>query len=143
MDAANLTFADLPVDVIAEIAHQSIEMFRLMTRIHHKFGLWTIGQKCVNWFKMIDSRGATTLDGLYHSFDNQPALISDSERRWYQYGRLHRFNGPAIINNDYQAWYYEGNRHRSDGPAITRGPYHAWWIHGTPVKGPNDTPQKK
>ena len=78
--------------------------------------------------------GSTYLNGILHSFDDRPAVITASGNRgWYRNGKLHRENGPAVIRSDgtYE-WYINGKLHReNDLPAImwsdgTR----EWYTHG-------------
>jgi hypothetical protein len=66
-----------------------------------------------NVSKMIGSRhyrsssdGKTYLNGLLHSFDDQPAEVKSwmgqLQQYWYKNGKLHRDNGPAyIVKNQY------------------------------------------
>jgi len=91
---------------------------------------------------MIENNGTTTywLAGQMHRAGDSPALIETSshkrrihanshelgsyrmihktERRWYQYGKLHRRNGPAVVRNDGQwersTWYLNGVRQKKD-----------------------------
>ena len=64
----------------------------------------------------------TKLNGRYHSFNDQPAIIyTNGGQEWWKEGRIHRdsyFPGreddlPAVICVDgHQEWYKEGKRHR-------------------------------
>lgn len=53
----------------------------------------------------------TYLNGILHSFDDQPAVTDlNGKRMWYQHGKLHRDNDlPAVIyaNGDC-IWYING-----------------------------------
>ena len=34
--------------------------------------------------------------GQFHSYDDEPALITVAYSKWFHHGRLHRLDGPAI-----------------------------------------------
>lgn len=75
----------------------------------------------------------TYLNGLLHSFDDLPAIISNNYRVWYRHSKFHRDNDlPAVIcaNGD-QYWYQHDERHRdNDLPAIIcANGYQAWYQH--------------
>lgn len=49
-------------------------------------------------------------DDQIHRDDDLPAIeFDDGEKRWYQYGKLHRQKGPAIIvANGRSYWFLDG-----------------------------------
>lgn len=58
---------------------------------------------------------ATFCDGVFHSFNDNPALcIGDvfnkqsTNKMWINHGVLHRENGPAIINDTVSCFYFDG-----------------------------------
>jgi hypothetical protein len=58
-----------------------------------------------------DINSRTYLNGVLHSFDDQPAVITVlGSRKWYHNGLLHRDNGsPAIMSSDgTREWYTHG-----------------------------------
>lgn len=62
----------------------------------------------------------TAVMGLFHSFNDLPAVSGSIRSNWYYLGKLHRHVGPAIISHrsGYTiifAWYYYGH------PACTIG----------------------
>lgn len=74
-------------------------------------------------------------NGFYgiHRDNDLPAIISDNQCAWYQYGLLHRDSQPAEINyfNNYIAWYQHGVRHRTDGPAVYNAKYVPMFKYGS------------
>jgi hypothetical protein len=104
-------------------------------------------------FRSRDSDGNTYLNGLLHSYDDEPAFVSGNRRewywngllhrdgdlpavviegtaeRWYRYGKSHRDGDlPAHIAENYQEWNKDGNIHREgDLPAIIDGTCSSWY----------------
>jgi hypothetical protein len=98
--------------------------------------------------KFIDIEGSesilTTLDGKYHSFNDQPAIIwKDGTKFWLKNGEIHRENDlPAAIYSDgSKEWYINGQLHRdNDLPAIihikeNNGLWREWHKNGQFIKG--------
>lgn len=103
------------------------------------------------------------LDGLFHSIDDEPAVIcTDGSRLWYKHGKLHRDELPAFIerntlytdDNDDELtaeWYLDGVLHRNrDLPAVIKHRLlnlggnrqdRYWkleyWLHGRKHRGDN------
>jgi hypothetical protein len=76
----------------------------------------------------------TYLNGLLHSFNDEPAVIyaDGSTRKWYHNGLLHRENMPAVIWFDgTHEWFTNDLLHREDGPAVMwANGIHEWYRHG-------------
>ena len=74
-------------------------------------------------------QGATYLNGVLHSFNDQPAIQANDHQYWYRHGELHRDNGPAIIwTGMAQLWYSHGKRHRDDDlPAVIWADGNRYW----------------
>ena len=111
-------------------------------------------------FRHEDEFKCTLKNGLYHSFDDKPAIfIPDYSWEWIKDGKwhregdkpavieqggdvlkyynhdvLHRIGGPAITSNnieDFQhEWLVNGKHHRIDGPAIYDNANEEWWVDG-------------
>ena len=69
-----------------------------------------------------DGTWISELEGLCHSIDDQPAIITpDGTKEWYYRGLHHRLHKPAIITSQGKMLYYvKGERHRPlcEGPAF-------------------------
>jgi hypothetical protein len=81
----------------------------------------------------------TTLDGEYHSFNDQPAIIrSNGDKFWYKNGKAHRDNDlPAIeFANGTKVWYQNGLVHRENNlpAAIYLDGDKEWWKNGECIK---------
>lgn len=52
----------------------------------------------------------STIDssGLYHSINDEPALVVGDQKGWYQHGVFHRLNGPAHIMGGIHTYYING-----------------------------------
>ena len=65
-------------------------------------------------FRSESQNGNTYRNGLLHSFDDIPAVVSGGRQEWYKDGLLHR----------------EGDR-----PAVvSEGSYKQWWVNGVFVR---------
>lgn len=61
----------------------------------------------------------TMLEGKYHSFNGEPAIVLKSCKIWCRKGVLHNLGGPAILSTKKgEVWYCDGQMHRCDGPAV-------------------------
>ena len=92
-------------------------------------------------YKYTDEDGniRTTLDGEYHSFNDQPAIIYyDGEKRWFKNGQLHRDNDlPAIeYENGSKEWWINGKLHRENNlPSIIYSSgIKAWYKNGVFIR---------
>ena len=69
----------------------------------------------------------TRVNGLLHSFDDEPAMIffENDARIWYKYGLVHRDNDQyAILCRTHVEWRENDLRHRdNDKPAVMRRSY--------------------
>jgi hypothetical protein len=66
----------------------------------------------------------SALEGLVHSFDDQPAIIGRRIMVWGEKGICHRLAGPAKIWNDgVKEWYWHGS-FMGCGSVPTRRPMH-------------------
>lgn len=76
--------------------------------------------------------------GMLHSINDEPAMINESEQRWYKFGVHHRVNGPATVGTFYKAWYYNGVPHRLNGPSLVSevlsNLQDTYAIHGSYIK---------
>lgn len=75
----------------------------------------------------------TYANGLFHSFDDMPAVISTGNvQHWYANGKRHRINGPAVIySTGFQSWWLNGLRHRIGGPAVIYANNNTeYWVDG-------------
>ena len=86
-----------------------------------------------------DVDGRTYRNGLFHSYDDLPAVESVyfKSKMWYKNGKRHRDGDkPAIQSERNSEWYVDGKHHREGGlPAvISTGrngrPYKEWWVDG-------------
>jgi len=66
-----------------------------------------------------DKDGCTYKNGVLHSYDDQPALVTEKEKIWYLNGERHRdCDLPAVIEKDgTKQWWRYGKLHRDDGKA--------------------------
>ena len=70
-------------------------------------------------------------NGKVHRVDGQAIVYANGDKFYYQNNMLHRENGPAIDSDGSRYWYVNGERHRLDGPAvILPGGYKEYWIKG-------------
>ena len=72
----------------------------------------------------------TDLNGFLHSYNDEPAITSETYNEWYDHGRLHRSGKPAhiptlssptiggYIRYSKTSYFHYGKRHRIGGPAI-------------------------
>lgn len=100
----------MPIDVKTEV---QLETTDIVLKITHQNGLFE-----------------STLNGLRHSFDDQPAYISKASQSWYQHGKYHRDDDlPAVIyTTGSQEWYQHGEHHRDgDEPAIINYNGNKFW----------------
>ena len=93
-------------------------------------------------FRSQDAIGRTYRNGLLHSYDDNPAAISDVllTQFWYKNGKRHREGDlPAVYSRTNSEWYENGKRHREGGlPAVvfmgrdlfSPGGYNEWWVNG-------------
>jgi hypothetical protein len=110
-------------------------------------------------FRSADKQGCTYKNGLYHSFDDQPAIVTPNwswewckDGKWHREGDkpavieegghvfkyydndfLHRIGGPAVTcdkENFTHEWWDNGKRHRIGGPAVYDDYFQAWWENG-------------
>ena len=94
-------------------------------------------------FRSQDAIGRTYRNGLLHSYDDNPAAISDVllTQFWYKNGKRHREGGlPAVVfmgrdlfcPGGYNEWWVNGVRHREGGlPALEAQNGHSeWWVNG-------------
>ena len=83
-------------------------------------------------FRHEDLDGWTYKNGVLHSYNDKPAIISGHRQEWYKNGKLHREGDlPAVISGDYQAWYKYGELHREgELPAFISGHYLLWYKYG-------------
>ena len=70
-------------------------------------------------------------DGKLHNSSGPAIVYASGDKFYYQRGQLHRDNGPAIDSDGCRYWYINGQRSRRDGPAvILPGGYKEFWIDG-------------
>ena len=71
-------------------------------------------------FRHVDTDGNTYRNGVLHSYNDLPAVISEDTQEWWKNGKLHREGDlPAFISKDRKAWWKNGQRHREgDLPAF-------------------------
>jgi hypothetical protein len=93
-------------------------------------------------FRSEDTLGRTYRNGLLHSYQDQPAAVSDvlHTKFWYKNGKRHReCDLPAIQSSTNSEWYKDGKRHREGGlPAVvftdkkffSIGVSNEWWENG-------------
>ena len=64
-------------------------------------------------FRHEDRDGRTYKNGVLHSYNDKPAIISEDIQEWYKNGKLHREGDlPAVISENKQAWYKYGECYR-------------------------------
>jgi hypothetical protein len=80
-------------------------------------------------------------DGLYHSFDDKPAVTTATERIWFDHGLIHRNGQPAREgSNGFSEWYQHGRLHRDDDqPAVISSYFKRWYQKGR-LHRENDQP---
>lgn len=74
-----------------------------------------------------------------HRDGDKPAIILDCDNTqvWYRHGIRHRDDGkPALISETQTKWYVDGKLHREDGPAMIINGNHYWFIDGERVEPP-------
>jgi hypothetical protein len=93
-------------------------------------------------FRSTDTLGRTYRNGLLHSYEDQPAAVSNvlHTKFWYKNGKRHREGDlPAVQSSTNAEWYKDGKRHREGGlPAVVltdkkiicSGVYNEWWENG-------------
>lgn len=88
--------------------------------------------------------GRTYLNGVLHSFDDQPAIITgNGNQYWFRYGMQHRDNDlPAVIHaNGTHEWYQLGKLHRTDDkPAIIHINGNQYWYQLGNIHRDNNLP---
>jgi len=98
--------------------------------------LHTISKQYPYYTKNIyKNRIETRCNGLFHSRNDEPAIITNDTKEWYKYGKLHRDNDkPAIVwDNGSKAWYKSGKYHRNgDKPSFIdkEDGSKEWWKNG-------------
>ncbi len=86
------------------------------------------------------------INDVLHRKGGPAVIINDGvyiTLKWYQFGRLSRFDGPAYIkkwigesglhHTIEEKWYKDGKLHRFDGPAVTSGLFdivEEYWLEG-------------
>lgn len=83
-------------------------------------------------------RTVSSMDLLYHSFDDEPAFTYEGFSVWMHQGRIHREKGPAIVAPCGSMLYLVNDvLHRTDGPAcVWSCGREEWFSHGMRVNGP-------
>ena len=79
--------------------------------------------------------GCTYKNGLFHSFDDQPAIVNGEDfKEWLKDGKWHREGDkPAVIEAGTMKYYKDDVLHRERGPAVTadiENFTHEWWLNG-------------
>jgi hypothetical protein len=104
-----------------------------------------------------ENDGCTYKNGLFHSFDDQPAIVhGENFKEWLKDGKwhregdkpavirdgifeyydndvLHRIGGPAVTSDEENfrhEWWENGKRHRIGGPAVYDEDIQEWWENG-------------
>ncbi len=73
-----------------------------------------------------------TRNGLFHSWNDNPALCAETIKTWRKFGILHRGNDlPAIIFCGGEEWWWKGELHREGGlPAMKYIEGEQYWVSG-------------
>lgn len=93
----------------------------------------------------IDNIRASYKDGKLHSFEDEPAVVTEYCSIWYYNGLIHRENNPAIVyHTGAVVWFHHGKISRIDGPAmISHDGKKKWYlndeIHGLNSKFTNES----
>lgn len=79
-----------------------------------------------------NKNGNTYKNGVLHSYDDKPALVTENSQIWFKDGFRHREGDlPAIVKNDSQEWWSNGKLHREgDKPAIVSLSCNFWCKNG-------------
>lgn len=116
--------------------------------------IMTFTRKITNY--RLEDMGIITCDvtmilGQLHSINDQPAMVTEDETRWYHLGKIHRvgMGSNAILSEDYavstprvKIWYRHGLIHRdNDLPAVCGTVAKYWFQHGLCHRD-NDQPAK-
>ena len=81
------------------------------------------------WRQASEINGGT-VNGVYHTLDDQPYMDFWRRKVWFENGKYHRMKGPAIVGAQRKEWHVHGKFHRLDGPAIIDKGYQAWYVNG-------------